>query len=193
MKLLLTFICCGFVFAASGQNAYFVDKKGKKTIVRDDALEIISIDSRVSYKLEGKTWEKYITFKDLDYVISGPIYFKTFNLNKKKRDQGFFVLAETANKKLLSLVTEVTTTTNSGNSYSKTHYRVIIIDNDEMILDEIGFTSSNFHEKKQDEAAALVRKHFSDCEALMKHLSQSEHSEGTVIAFFDAPVYNKCQ
>ncbi|HEX9978959.1 MAG TPA: hypothetical protein VGB50_00170 [Flavobacterium sp.] len=194
MRKILILLCCIIGYAATAQNSYFVDKKGTKTIVRDDAIEIIVIDKRVSYKQVGKTWEKYITYKDLDYVIMGPYVFKTFRFGKSKKDEGFFIRAETAEKKLLTVAVTVTTTSSSGRmSSSITHYRAVVADNNNTILDEVKFTSSRSDDEGRAMAVPMVMKHFSDCPSVVAQMTPHTYSPETVSQFFDSPMYINCK
>jgi hypothetical protein len=174
---------------ASAQTSYFVDKKGKKQIVRDDAIDIILIDKRISYKEVGKTWDKYITYKDLDYAVVGPYYFKTFRFGKSKKDEAFFICAESAQKRLLSMA--VTYDVSYGSfSVTTVRYRILLIDNNNTILEELKFHNGGTDSEKHIAAAEMVRKHFSDCADVIERLDEEAHG---IMGFFDDPEYIKCK
>lgn len=172
LTLLLLFLT-SFSFA---QNSYIVDKKGNKIIVRDDATEIILIDKRISYVLEGKTWPKFIKFDDLDYANINGVVAKSFNFNGSKKSQVFFVLAS---KEGQSLIARTITYTSSSPSrsidYTTESHNLILIDDNHNILDQIKF---NFKHKEIDEQNAQIEKfikaHFSDCLDLMAYINENK-------------------
>ena len=172
---MLKIIIALFFFSISSfaQNAFFIDKKGKKTIMRDDTVEIIVIDERISYSEVGKEWEKYIRFKDLDYAIVGPYFFKSFILINEKgkttKENAYFVMTENATKKLLVNTYTVVS------KYGSTDYHFIyVIDNYNNILDsEIKFTRASQQLDKRKNAENMIRKHFSDNTELIERLNAS--------------------
>ena len=180
--------------ASFAQNAFFIDKKGKKTIMRDDSIEILVIDDRISYAEVGKEWEKYIRFKDLDYAIVGPYYFKSFILINEKgkpiKESSYFVMTETATKKLL-----VYTYTLIGKYSSTDFYFIYIIDNNNNILDsELRFTHARQQLDKRINAESIIRKHFSNNTELITKLNSSKENDNEslgILNFLSKPIYIK--
>ena len=124
-------------------------------------VEILVLDDRISYAEVGKEWEKYIRFKDLDYAIVGPYYFKSFILINEKgksiKESSYFVMTETPTKKLL-----VYTYTLIGKYSSTDFYFIYVIDNNNNILDsELKFTHARQQIDKRKNAEFIIRKHFS--------------------------------
>jgi len=188
------FILFGLILASSaqGQNAYFVDKKGQKTIMRDDAIEVILIDKRLSYKQVGKTWNKYIQYKDLDYAKWGNYIFKVVRV-KGKTERGFFLHAETKTHKLLSAAVTITSTRGSGFSSSYMIYEVLVVDSNYKILEDLKFKSIKSDAGDREQIGPLVRRYFSDCEGLIKQLDQTGESESEIKDFLEIPEYINCQ
>lgn len=176
-------------YATSAQTAFFVDKKGKKTVMRDDAVEVILIDKRISYKQVGKTWEKYIKFDELDHVKWDAYYLKTFRISGKKKDRLLFVNIESPTKKLLSIAVEVSSTSSTGFTSSSTHYEVLVIDNSNMVIDELKFTAGNRYEDERALLAPMIRKHFSDCPNVMSKITSTESAMEQI----NSPEYFTCQ
>lgn len=183
MKKILLLICFLFSFLSNAQNSFIVDKKGKKTIVRDDAINVILIDKRISYKLPGKTWEKYITYKNLDYAMLNGRYFKSFKLNKKRKS--LFVIAEEGNKKLAGIAVQTIVTRGSISSYSKLSVNYFVIENDDTILFEIKATDSNNKKAsiQREKVSSKLKSHFPNCTELIDRInnlsqntSDSKHS-----------------
>jgi len=188
MKKIILLICFFISFLSNAQNSYIVDKKGKKTIVRDDAIDVILIDKRISYKLPGKTWEKYITYKNLDYAMINGKYFKSFKLNRKRK--ALFVIAEKGNKKLAGI--SVVTTTMRG-SYSNSIQRVYyyIIENDDTILLEMRANDTKSGVTKLKKIPSQIKSHFPNCQELINRLNNASDSDYTgILSLANSPYIN---
>lgn len=185
-----------FIFYINGfsQNYFFVDKKGVKTVIKDDSFDLVIIDERIEYVPEGKKWEKYIKFKDIDYGLFGSYYFKSFKLIKEngnsKRETAFFVLAETAERKLLANAYTVI-----GRYSSVDFYEVYVIDNNNVLLD---FAKVNTGGSDKDERAKIlpfIKKHFSNCKVILNEFSKYDDTDKkhlNILGFFDNLSYRKC-
>ncbi len=181
-------------FTSLAQNTYFFDKKGKKTVMRDDTLEIIVLDERIAYAEFGKSWEKYIRFKDLDYAIFGSYLFKSFKLinvkGKPKKETAYFVIAETKERKLLCYKYTVI-----GKYSSKEVYNIYVIDNNNNILDYVELNDSIIYLGARKKISPFMNKHFSDCPELMNAFLEFEDTDEkhlNVLGFFDKPEYINC-
>lgn len=173
------------------QNSYIVDKKGEKTIIRDDAIDIISIDDRISYKLPGKTWEKYITYKNLDHAILNGKYFKAFKLKRKRR--GLFVIAEEGNKKLAG-ISVVTTTTSSSYSNSILRVYYYVIENDDTVLLELSANDSKSKSaiSNRKKVYDQIKLFFPDCQELIGRLNYNSESDYMSILYLTQTPYITC-
>lgn len=191
--ILFSLLSMSYSFA---QTSFFYDKKGKKTIMRDDTVEILVVDDRLSYAENGKDWEKYIRFKDLDYAIVGPYVFKSYILIDEKKDKtlketAYFLVAETKTRKLLSKA--ITTVTKYGSS---TTYHIFAIDNDNKVQDYIIFNTSNIYINARGKITPLMKKNFSDCPEVMDKFLKFDDNDDkhlNVLGFFDSPEYIKCK
>ena len=188
-----------FVFLSmtiSSQTNFIVDKKGNKSIIRDDVGEVILFDKRISYTLVGKTWEKYIKFDNLDYASIGPTILKSFKLNKKNKSEVYYIFAEKKDKKLIGVAINVTNTYSKISS-SRTFYHLYVIDNDSNIIEGVDFDSTSTNKEIEERAklAPLVRKYFSDCPQIIESLNQFDfpnEKNTSIIGFFNNPKYISC-
>lgn len=197
MKKILLLFYLITSFTAFSQNSYFVDKKGVKTFMRDEAIIVILIDNRISYILPGKTWEKYIKFDDLDYAIIGSSCLKSFKLNHKGKSKLYYVFAEKQDQRLIGIATTVTVT-NGNLSSSHTTYELYVIDKDDNIIDELRLESGNTKSRIADrtKVAPMIKKYFSDCPMLMSKLQEYDHEDGkneSIFGFFYDTDYINCK
>ncbi|WP_264566049.1 hypothetical protein [Flavobacterium sp. N3904] len=188
------FILISFLSISSyAQNSFFIDKKGKKTIMSDQTVEIIVIDERISYAEVDKTWEKYIKFKDLDYAIIGPHLFRSYKLlnmrGKPERERAFFVMVETKERTLLCY-----TYTVIGKYSSIDHYNIKVIDSKNNILDYVNCNSTKSDKEERMKIMPMLEKYFSDCPGIMNQFSKDETDEYffNVLEPFTSPKYTNC-
>lgn len=179
------------------QKSFIIDKKGVKTIIRDEHIEVLPIDKRISYLNVGKSWEKYIKFEDLDHAIIGNSLLKSFHLNQNKRADVYFVYGETKDKKLIGMATTVTSHHGTMTS-SVTFYELYVIDNNENIIDKIITKSGQSQEKIENrgQIATMIRKYFSDCHDLMTKLKKydiADKKNETILTFFSDTEYINCK
>ncbi|WP_432671267.1 hypothetical protein [Flavobacterium sp. SM2513] len=181
-------------FSAQSQNAFFVDKKGKKTIMRDDAVDFIPFDKRVSYKQVGKTWEKYIKFSDLNYMKWNGYIFKNFKVGKDKKEKSLFLVAETKTHKLFTVAITNTTTSARGTTMgSTTWYEFLITDDKLNVIENLTFTSARRDIEDREKIGPLVRKYFADCDQIIQNLAQTGDAADQIGDFVSAPTYINCQ
>ena len=192
-KILFIIVCILCAINLFAQNSYFVDKKGNRTNMENESVNIILIDKRISYSLPGKTWEKYVKFDDLDYAVVGPSLLKSFKLNNKKPSRVFFILGEKEDKQLIGVKITTTTTSEKGNTiYSNDFYQLIVIDKDQMIIEDLSFNLSSRGKKvgKGNEVAPMIEKYFSDCPDVMVKL---EKYRASILDFFTDTTYINCK
>jgi hypothetical protein len=193
----LFFLVFLFTLNSFSQNSFLLKKDGSKVLINDDfnAIDILDIDKRISYKLPGKTWEKYVTYKDLDYAVFGPYLFKSFFIDK--RHKAFFVLAEDADRRLVSLVTEVTT--KQGRSLYSTvrYYEILVLDLNDNIIETLTLkdisTSKNIELRKL--IPEFIKRNFKNCPKVierMESFATDDEKFTGILGFFDSPIYLKC-
>jgi len=194
MKNLFFLLAFFSFFCSFSQEAYFVDLKGKKTEIRPDAYEIL--DTRLSYKLPGKTWEKYITYKELDYAVFGSYFLKVFTFKKKRF--ALYVMAEYKNLKLAGIIHEVTTTSGmTGAVTGKLYYAFYIIENDNEIIYSntvSDFTHKNYIEGRE-KLISKLKSSFSDCNLFIEKINSLTNSNDPdrleILSLLNNPIYVK--
>jgi hypothetical protein len=195
MKKIILFGLFFIYINGYSQNYFFVDKKGVKTIIKDDSFDLEIVGERIQYVPDGKNWEKFIKFKDLDYGLFGPYYFKSFKLINAKgrniKETAFFVLAETKERKLLSYTYSVITRLNSIE-----YYEIYVVDNNNNILDYVKVNTSGMYANARAKILPFINKHFSDCKTIMDEVSNYEDTDEkhlNILGFFDNQRYRKCE
>lgn len=192
MRAFLILILCLCGCMSHGQNTVIYDKKGNKKIVQDDAIEIILLDKRVSYKDVGKTWEKYITFKDLDRVETETSVFRSVRLDNRKKDEGFYVLAENADH--ICLVRAIVVVS-SGRRFSSsmTYYSLFITDKQYHTIESLEFNSLPKNIESASGIVSLIRKYFGNCPGLTERLNALAGPYESQLNLITSPVYNDCK
>lgn len=193
MKKLLLLLLLVTV-SAFAQDSFILKTDGTKIIAQNSSLDVIIRDKRIIYKLPGKTWEKYVPFKDLDYAQFGNYIFKSFKIDGKQK--AFFVLAQDAEKLLVGLA--VTYTTTNGNmSSSTTEYDLYIIDNQGNVIDNTRFNDRM--SKKQSELRMLmpekVKANFPNCSELLKRVEKYQDFDVmnfSALGFLEDPYFQQC-
>jgi hypothetical protein len=180
------------------QNSFLLKKDGSKVAIKDDfnAIDIIEIDKRVAYVIPGKTWQKYVTFKDLDYASFGPYIFKSFKI--KNSYHGYFVLADDVEKRLVCLVTEITTQTGKTLYSTVSYYKVLVLDSNDNVIDQMEFKGTSKNDTNvslRKEVPGFIKKYFDNCpkviERMNSYITDDEFYKG-ILGFFDSPIYIKC-
>jgi hypothetical protein len=196
MKNLFFLLAFFSFFCSFSQEAYFVDLKGNKTEIRPDDYDIISIDSRFSYKLPGKTWEKYIRYKELDYAVLGSYFFKVFPF--KKNRFGLYVIAEYKNLKLAGIIHEYTTTSGMTGAVTGTlYYAFYIIENDNEIIysDTVYDSTRNKFIEGREELINKLKSSFSECQPFIEKINSLTNSNDAdrleILSLLKNPIYVK--
>ncbi|HRB72853.1 hypothetical protein [Flavobacterium sp. WV_118_3] len=197
-KKILLLLLLVSTLTSVAQNSYFVDTKKKKTIVRNDAIDILVIDNRISYKLPGKTWEKYITFKDLDYLVHGPYKFKAFTINNKR--EGYYIIAEEGSKKLvgISIVREVMSS--KGTILTRSVYNYLyVLENDTTVLYDLLVKDSKNkrNREKRTEIPEQIKSYFPNCTPLLNRIdsllqNSSDPEFLSILELIQNPIYIQC-
>jgi len=191
MRAFLILILCLCGCMSHGQNTVIYDKKGNKKIVRDDAIEIILLDKRVSYKDVGKTWEKYITFKDLDRVETETTVLRSVRLDNGKKDEGFYVLAENAEH--ICLVRAIVVVSSGRFSSSITYYSLVITDKQYHTIESLKFNSLPKDIVNASGIVSVIRKYFGNCPGLRERLDALAGPYESQLNLITSPVYNDCK
>ena len=188
--LFLLFLISSYSFAQNHSydmvalNAYVMTKEGQKIMIKDGDITIHKLESRIAYQsADGKN--KSVKYKELDYLTSDNFLIESVKLNNEKREDIYFVLAQTADKKMLS---------NTGRYSFTILYKGFVVDNNDNVIAELNAAGGSYVPKKaipKSGIASFVKKYFPDCQQLLeKSTDFKEKEEGH--AFFDKPIFIKC-
>lgn len=192
-KLFILFSLLSTLFSIA-QTSFFVDEKGKKTIMRDDSIEFIVRDKRIAYAEYGKSWEKFIKYDDIDYAIMGEYYMKSYKLikpdGKFKKKSAYFVMVETDTKQLICYTYVVI-----GKYSSVSIYNIYIVEENGTILDSFEITSADKFSDKRKNIKSSIKKHFSECTSFMETIdaiNDTDEKHISILSLFDSPTYSNC-
>ena len=162
MKRLITAVLLLLSLASFSQEAYIIKKDSTKIVVNPESVYIIPVDKRVAYKLPGKTWEKYVRYKDLDFV----------SYDGKRFKNGAFIIAENASVKMETLPQTVTTDKPTMRTFF--YYRFVDKKTNK-IISRGTFTSvkSKANKEKMETAITLVKQYFADCPQVMQKVADT--------------------
>lgn len=194
----LFFLVFFFSLNSYSQNSFILKKDGTKIEISDKFtdFQVINIDKRISYVVPGKTWEKYITYKDLDYASFGQYVFKSFKVKKKQK--GYFVLADDVDKRLVCLVTAVTTKQGKSLYSTITYYDVLVLDLGDNIIETLyfkGTSKSADNVGLRKKVPELIKRNFQNCPKVIERMESFNTNDEyfmDILSFFDSPVYLKC-
>jgi hypothetical protein len=169
-----------FCFLSLFSQDKIVLKNGSTIIPKQGSIDVVITDKRVQYTLPDKKWNKYIKFSEFDYAIIGSSKLQYFTLEdpdtKKMRSYVYLVLIETPKLKLINLRIKYT-----GNVGSYTSDYCYIIDNNNVILANIGYSESNNKRQNNSKQLALenIQNYFKDNKYEMEKLNNAISGQKT--------------
>lgn len=155
-------------------------KNGTTIIPEQGSIDVVITDKRIQYDLPGKKWNKYIKFSEFDYALIGDSKLQHLTLvdseTQKKSSYVYNILIETPKLKLINL--KVMTTRNVS-SYTSDY--CFILDNNNVILETIGFTETNNKRQNNYKKNALekIKEYFKDCKFEVERLNNLASSQKT--------------
>jgi hypothetical protein len=175
-------------------DSFIIKKDGTKAVIKGNSFRVDSMEKTIYYKLIDQEGEVKMKFKDFDYVIFGVNKFKTFKLDNSNEISGFFVLAETAEKSLISI-----SFSEQDEESSRISYVFHVIDSQNSIIESHEFSNQNNQKaaNARGEIYGKIKFYFSGCEALLNRLAYFDRNNlGTdntlILGFFKSPVYVGC-
>ncbi|TGD58642.1 hypothetical protein [Flavobacterium humi] len=187
---LLLFLCISQI---AFPDSFIVKKDGSKTEIKKNSFRIDASEKTIYYKLANSEKEFKANFRDFDYVIFGVNKFKTFKLDKSNEISGFFVLAETPERTLVSISMP------EEEGSSTVFYVFHVLDKEDMIIETHEFSNSRNQKNVnlRGEIYSKIKFYFPNCELLLNRLANSERniqdtSNMAVLGFFNTPVYISC-
>ena len=100
-KILFLLLITSKVFS---QNDFIITNLGEKIDVKDESVTINYADKSLEYNTLDRNKSKSIDFSEFSYCYFEGYVFMTFDLYKNNSIKGYFVVADTKNRKLLSVV-----------------------------------------------------------------------------------------
>ena len=175
----------------------FIQKKdGTKINVLENSIHIEPGNKRIGYLIGDNKKKMHVSYKDLDFAIYGDFLFKTFLIGKK--NIGFFVVAESNGKKLLT--TKRTRIKSRGGFESTyTHYDVVVLDKSDLVIESLSFTDEKNNRNTADRSKVIpmIQSHFPECKQLIEKAilfesPPSDDKNATILVFLNDPKNIKC-
>ena len=194
-----------FINSAFAQEGFIIDKDGKRFIVDVSTVELLTDQDRFEYRQPGSDKKNKIDLDDIANANLGEFRIETFTLDKKATS--YFIIAETAEKKLVGLndihhpkYSSGTPAVVRGKSTMRTmpdktgttvNYKYWIIDANNKVIEKLEFTDIKREKEaqKRDEAEAILKNHFRDCPELKRR--ENAIREKAKIAADIMPVMSK--
>ena len=195
MKNLLLLVLVSFSHALFA-DSFVVKNDGSKAVIKSNSFRLDIGEKKIYYKLLDDDSEIKMSFKDFEYVVYGVNKFKTFKFKNSNVFSGYFVIAETSEYSLISIVSQNLEYENS----SKSSYIFHILNAKNEIIDTHEFTNlENSKESSiRSEIYSKIRFYFSTCTMLLNRLNYFDRNSQqlnntSILNFFDKPVYVDCK
>lgn len=180
------------------QNDFIITNDGEKIEVEDTTIGVNYNTKSVEYKSLEKSKIKSIDFSGFSYCYFEGYVFMTFDLNKNNSIKGYFVIADSKNRKLLSVVLPP-----DNDGYNKfkdqnVKYEYIIIDENETILDKMTFDNIKSENNKTIRSLLpmKLKNQFKDFPEFLERLKTLENEISDIdnlkiLELFEFPSYMK--
>ena len=200
MKLFYKVLFCFFVSLSTfSQESFIVLNDGAKISIQETSVRIISFENKILYKNINKSGEQSIEFKDFDYIIYSNFKFKAIGLNKRKEKDGYFILAETDNKLLLSKVI-MAKPQEEDEEPQKPSFQLLITDNQfntlaTMLVDDETNSKSS---EQRNLILPLIKLNFPNCDNLLNRVIDYDKKNGdqknrSILGIFNSPLFIDCK
>lgn len=183
-----------FIFQSAFPDSFIIKKDGSKAEIQSNSFKVDASEKTIYFKLIGNDREVKMNFKDFDYVIFGANKFKIFKLDKSNDSNGFFVLAETPEKTLVSI--SIPDTEEDSNTISYV-FHVLDKQNNSIETHEFNNKKNQKDTNLRGEIYSKIKFYFPNCELLLKRLNSYDRNGNdinnmAILGFFNAPVYANC-
>lgn len=190
MKQLLLIFCYLLSLSALAEDEILL-KSGIKETIKTNTFKVDYNERKISYQTNSNK-EVTLHFEDFDWVTVGVNKFQSFMLEGSSVSEGYFVLSETATKKLI-----FRTTQDEDSSLIK--YVFYVIDNNNNILDYHSFDNGTSKKSitQRSEIFLKIRYYFADCTDMIQRLElydqySTDMSHSRIVSFFKTPIYYNC-
>lgn len=194
MKKLLSLL---FLACISVSAQTIVKKDGTEINVSQGTIHVEPGNKRLTYFLKDSKKELHVKFKELDRANWGDFIFRTFTIDGKEK--GYYVVAETASKTLVS-AKRTRIKSRGGFESTYTHYEVAVLDKQNKVVEALSFTDENTDKKSAErgKVVPMISTHFHDCPKLTERAGAFESPPNdtkntTILVFLNDPVFVKCE
>ena len=200
MKLFLTiFLAFLLSLKVFSQDAHIELSDGSKVGIQESSVRLISFENKIIYKSTVKNSEQSINFNDFDCIYYSNFKFKSVGLNRRKEKDGYFVLAETKTKILLSKII-ITQPQEDEEEAPKPKYQLLVTDNEYNTLASLMLDAEN-NSKSVDQRnliLPLIKLNFATCDNLVNRATDFEKKNGdqknlSILGLFNSPLFIDCK
>lgn len=196
LTVFLTFLLSLKVFS---QDAHIELSDGSKVAIQESSVRLISFENKIIYKNTIKNSEQSINFNDFDCIYYSNFKFKAVGLNRRKEKDGYFILAETKTKILLSKII-MTQPQEEEEEAPKPKYQLLVTDNEYNSLTSLMLDAEN-NAKSVDQRnliLPLIKLNFGTCDNLINRASDFEKKNGdqknlSILGLFNSPLFIDCK
>lgn len=192
MKLQLLLIFSFLSFSAFAEDEILL-KSGIKETIKPNTFRVDYTERKISYQTNANSKEVTILFKDFDWVTVGINKFQTFTLDGSSVAEGYFVLSETATKRLIFRSIQ-------DEDSNLIKYAFYVIDINNKILDYHSFDNGTSKKSitQRSEIFLKIRYYFAECTEMMQRLElydqySSDMNHNRIVLFFKTPIYYNCK
>jgi hypothetical protein len=194
-KLILILLVTTPMFS---QNDFIITNSDQKIDIEDSTVVINSLEKSIDYKLLDKHKSKSIDFEDLNYCFFENYVFMTYDLYKTNDIKGYFILADTPKRKLLSIILPPEADIYNKFNNLVTKYEFFIIDEDSRILEQYKFDNIKLeiNTAKRQLIVNKIRNQFKDFPEFISKLDGFENLNDDkynlkILELFEYPTYMK--
>lgn len=189
MRKFLIFSTLFYPIFLLSQNSFFVKLNNEKVIMNDESVVFNNHKGYIQYLEDGKNWERYIKYSEMDYAVYNNKYLKSFELislkGKKKSRKGYFVITENEEYLLISSVSTISRAFGERHVefYEFEIYEIVIIDKQNNIKEAFEGDTRKEDTIKSNSIYLSVNKYFPNCQNL-KILENYKDNIENIVSFF---------
>ena len=190
--LLLLFTCN--VFA---QNDFIITNEGEKIDAVDTSIIINAIEKNIEFKTLERRKTKTIDFNDFSYCYFEGYVFMTFNLYKNNDIKGYFVIADSKNRKLISATLPPVNETYNKFSNQTIRYESFVLNENLSVLEKYAFDNIKIESNSltRSQISLKLKTQFKDFPEFITRLetfeSKNDEFNLKILELFEYPSYMK--
>ena len=194
-RLILFLLATSPIFS---QNDFLITNSDQKIDIEDGTIIINSLEKTIDYKLLDKHKSKSINFNQLNYCFFENYVFMTYDLYNDNNIQGYFILADTPKRKLLSIILPPEADIYNKFNNLETKYRFIIIDENSKILEQYVFDNIKLESNSINRSliSNKIKNQFKEFPEFISKLASFENINDDkfnlkILELFEFPTYMK--